>query len=353
MNLKIIKPVLLALIFFLGGYQFAILTVSRDSDITAQSRPENQQGSIDKVSERSSFESTDANAHAIKSNTSVPNTNDRVASPASPDHNDFSDRLIHNDVNAMLANLDGLREEGAANEIIATQFDVLKQFLIENPENVRELASELDRQSVNSESFDDLLSILGTLPSELTDPTFLSMAEQYQYASTYDGSSQKRFLTALSNISTPAESEALVRSLVDIVLFEETETTDRLTALRLVNPGQLQESEKNSVAKELNQLINNANEQDSVRLLPHLIRFSDKNRRTEIASNFLSISHVESTRHEILNSISSGTIPANDDVKAMLFKMAETPEDALSQAAAETLKHAFELNHEEYSRLRS
>ena len=351
--MKIIKPVLIALICFFAGYQFAILTIPPSSYLTAQSLPESGHLPIDEGSARSSFERIHANAHANEPKTLAQNTDNRDASKDAPFDDDFSNQLIHDNVDAMLANLDSLKTDGAANEIVATQFDVLKQFLIENPENVSELVSELDSQSINGESFDDLLSILSTLPPELTDPNFLSMAEQYQYAGPYDGSSQKRFLTALSNISTPIESETMVRSLVEIVLFEETDTTDRLTALRLVNPSQLQNSEKSSVAKELSQLINNSNEQDSVRLLPHLIRFSDKKSRTEIASNFLSISHSEPSRHEILNSINSGTIPANDTVKAVLFKMAETPEDALSQDAAETLKHSFELSHEEYSRLKS
>lgn len=336
----IIKPLAFGLVGLLAGYQIAVLTQSPPSapaEKKHEVQPQKRLPAVDNYAVRKPYKNESLNAVQSHSNTNLLS-------------DELSESIVRDDVNAMLARLEDLRSQGANSQIIATQFDLLKQFLIDNPENIGDLLGQLSSGFANKDSFYNLLSLIRSLPIEQTEPSLLSFAEQYAGASDQD--SQEKLLAVLFTISKPIESDYITRSLVDMVAYGDTDIETRLEALSLVKSHQLQESEKRDINEKIKQLLNNANdhtEHEGPRLVSQLMRFSSKEQRLEIAGNLISQSNTEPIRNEVLNGINSGEIPASDGMKTKLIEIAAEPTDPLSQEALETLRYAFELSHEELS----
>lgn len=346
----IIKPLVFGLVCFFTGYQLAIFKQS-PTLVSGSNEQATQQEKTPEPIDHSEVHNTLENEslNTSKNNSNADLITADVVKGASID--ELSESLERDDVDAMLARLQQLRAEGGNGVAVAMQFDLLKGFLTENPENINNLVTQLGNQPINSNSFSTLISLIKSLPVEQTDLAVLSFAEQY--AGAFDQESQDKMLAVLSTNYKPIESEYLIRSLVDMAMFEQTDMDTKLEALTLLRSHQLRESEKTTINTELSQLINGANDQEAARLVPHLLRFSKKEQRIEIVRNLLSQNNSESTRNEVLNSINSGSVPASDEMKAMLFEIAADPNDSLSHEALETLEYAFELNSQEYSRLTS
>ena len=141
-----------------------------------------------------------------------------------------------------------------------------------------------------------------------------------KYAGVFDKDSQNKLLTILSNTSTPIESEYIKQSLVELVIFEQTDVNTKLRALNLVKPNHLHKTEKAQ--------------------------------RSGMARDLLSQNGSEPIRSAILDDIDSGTIPTTDDLKTILLEIARNPEDSLSNEAAATLEYSFELGKQEHACLK-
>lgn len=346
----VIKPLAFALVCFFAGYQFAVFTKPPAPMDTARIQLAQEIAPTNNYHAQNRFELEDADV--VKDGPlTTPKNISANETPQKSANNDFSKKLIYDDVEGMLASLDVLRAEPGNAQLVATQYDVLKNFLIEHPESLDEIITRLDSHSASGASFDTILSLAQALPSENTERSLHLLAQQY--AGAFDQDSQGKFIAVLSNSSKSIESEHILQSLVDLVVFGQTDVNTKLGALNLVKPHQLRESEKSNIRRELSQLVNNVGDQEAVRLLPDLLRFSKKEQRTEIASNLLSQNRSGSIRSAVLDGISSGSIPASDDMKAVLLEMANNPNEVLRHEAFEALEYSFELSQQEYAQLKS
>ena len=343
-----IKPLIFGLVCFFAGYQIAVFTQS-PTLITATNEQAEQREKTPQASDDYDVlnQSKRVSLHLPRNNDTAELVNTDIAANVSTD--ELSESLVSDDLDAMLTRLEELRAEGSNGELVAIQYDLLKGFLTDNPETIGNFLGQLSSHSINSGSFSTLLSLLKTLPSEETERARMSFAEQYAGAT--DQESQGKLLAVLSTSYEPIESAYVTRSLVDMAMSEQTEIDSRLEALSLVKSHQLEELEKDNIINQLNQLVSTTSDHDVARLVPHLMRFSKKDQRVKLATELLSQSSSEHARDEVLSSINSGSIPKNDDIKAMLFEIAADPNDVLSQEAAETLEFSFELTRQEYARL--
>lgn len=345
-----IKPLTIGLVCFFSGYQFATFTQSPASIPSIEQRVSSKDTIL--TNKYSQHRDEPRSAHIAKHGSfDLKKTRSDNKPKNESSTSDLSEELIKDDIDAMLMSIEALKSERGNGQLIATQYDLLKKYLIENPDKLENVVLELDSHSVNSDSFDTLLSLIHTLPSEKTSDALHSLAEQY--AGAFDKDSQNKLLTVLSNTPTPIESEYIKQSLVDLVIFEQTDVNTKLRALNLVKPSQLHQTEKADISKELKQLMSTSNDQEAAQLLPQLMRFSNKAQRSGMARDLLSQNGSEPIRSAILDDIDSGTIPTTDDLKMILLEIARNPEDSLSSEAAATLEYSFELGKQEHARLKS
>ena len=343
-----IKPLIFGLVCFFAGYKIAVLTQSPSLISTANEQTDQGEKTPQASDDYAVLNQPQrASIHTLRNNDAAKLINTDLAETVDAD--ELSERLVRDDLDAMLARLEELRAEGSNNELVAIQYDLLKGFLIENPENIENLLGQLSSHSINSGPFDTLLSLLKALPIEETERVRMSFAEQYAGAIDYE--SQAKLLAVLSTSYEPIESAYLTRSLVDMAMSEQTDIDSRLEALSLVKSHQLEELEKANIINQLNQLASTTSDHELARLVPHLMRFSKKDQRVKLATELLLQSSSEPARNEVLSGINSGSIPKSDDLKAMLFEIVADPNDVLSQEAAETLEYSFELSRQEYAQL--
>lgn len=347
----VVKPLIFAIVCFFAGYQFAVFTklpTSSSEQKLQSSSPENSLDPTDAYDAQNTVNTDNVNYSKDESLIALEG-NSKPATLHAPPVTDLSDGLANDDIDAMLASLEDLKAGRGNAQLIAIQYDLLKKSLIENPENLDYMVAQLDSYSVNSDSFDTILSAIRMSPSKDTDLALFSLAEQY--GGLFDHDSQDKFLAILSSTSTPIESEQIVRSLADLAMLEEVDAGTKLSALSLMKPYQFRTSEKADIGRELNHLVNNTGDQEAARFLPHLMRFSEKQKRIELASNLLSQNRSTAVRNAVLESISSGLVPATNDMKVKLFEMANDSDDPLSAEASEILGYSFELSRQEYSQL--
>ncbi|MDC2887862.1 hypothetical protein [Psychrosphaera algicola] len=247
-------------------------------------------------------------------------------------------------------NFSNLDQSIGNEQLIATQFDLLKNALINQPNNVDELVDLLSNAEVNSNTFDTILVAIGALPNEDADSALLQIAEQY-VITLDDETSRENFLAVLSNTTSLIKPDHMIRSLVEIAMLDQPEIDITLEALNFTEPHQLYESERTEITHKLNQLISNSSEEDAARMLPQLLRFSQKEQRTEIAKQSIMKDQPDSMRNAVLEGIGAGEISASEEMKIVLLGIAKDPNDALSTEAFEILNYAFDLSHQELSSL--
>ena len=344
----IIKPLALSVVCFFAGYQFASMkqpsSEAAENNFATQSSDTGRQ-----YQEQSADEVKRAKPYVDPASR---NFQEQANDDSNISENSFAGSVEYDNIDDMLN--DYLNLPAGSGEQGRERYEAMKTFVSENPESGVELITQLDSNGFYSDNYYTALSLLKSLPIEQADELLLSHAEQYQYSNGYDAESRDKFLGALENVSQTIESETMVRSLVDIAIDSDADLVTTEKALSLVPSHQLLESEKNDIGAELSRLIDNSDdEQTASNLLPHLMRFSKKEDRSRIASDFLSRSRSEATRYAVISGVSAGEVPANDEMKERLFEIASSSDDPLSDDAAETLKYNFELTREEYNRLRN
>lgn len=163
----------------------------------------------------------------------------------------------------------------------------------------------------------------------------------------------KKLLHLVSNTGAHHDNDQIIDTLKNIALYSQSDDSNRTYALDLLMPYQLSNDEKSKVVNDLTFALEQAPSEEVSFMVENIIRFSDKTKRIALASNYLADTNGFSTRVAILSTLHNGSIKPNDTLKATLFDIARNPNDPLSKHAKDTLMYVFEIDNNEYIRLRS
>jgi len=313
-------------------YQFADSTYPTTSQL-----PEVITGTTNQP-EATSLGLNDTNLQTHPDDTSLTLLNDNKTSKVSTAH-----KLETSDIGAMLANIEDLTALDNGGPLIASQFDLLKNFLLDHPEDLSNAIAQLDDYPVDSVAFKLLVSALQTIPVEGAEQALIELAKHYGMQS--DLQSQRKFITLLTSSPSNIESDEIVQSLVDFTLYAQTDLNLKLEALDLLYPLTIRPSEQGLLVIQLHNMITAANSYEAKTLLPHLMHFALEEQRSAIAISLLSYDNEETFRIAVLENVNAGIVPATDSMKDMLLDIANNINDPLSSAAQNTLSQTVEMNN--------
>jgi hypothetical protein len=161
-----------------------------------------------------------------------------------------------------------------------------------------------------------------------------------------------KLLHLVSSRGMHVDNDEIVSTIKNIALYSPADSTNKTFALDLLIPFQLTSNEKNKVVTDLSFALHQAPREEVSFIVENIIRFSDKSERVTLASSYLSENNNFETRVAILSTMHSGSVKPNDVLKAALFRIAENQSDPLSKHARDTLMNVFEIDNDEYTRLR-
>ena len=167
------------------------------------------------------------------------------------------------------------------------------------------------------------------------------------------GSSQanEKMLQLISNTGLANKQPEVIEAVTNVALYSDSSDPNKLFALDLLMPYQLDISQKQKVVDDLRFALDNSSDDDKSYLVESMMRYSDKPQRQQLASTFLQAETDFATRVATLSSFHSGVLHANDALKAQLFSIALSNTDPLKEHAKHALMYAFEINNDEYQQL--
>jgi hypothetical protein len=166
-------------------------------------------------------------------------------------------------------------------------------------------------------------------------------------------SGDARLLHLLSSTGMHYENDDIISTIKNIALYSQVDSGNRTYALDLLMPYQLMPNERSKVVTDLSYALTRASREDVSYILENIIRFSDKDERIKLASEYLASTNNFETRVAILSTMHNGSIKPNDALKAELFSIAQNSSDPLSKHAIDTLMYVFEIDNDEYKRLQN
>jgi len=342
--LKIYSIILsVAALCFLAGYQFALFNnpIALDNspavknsrtEFVEKNRLEKRYTDIDMQDYPEEVVIEQSNVSKLSVNNSILTTVNNI-----------------DDIDIMLANIETLKvQQGNAN-LIGKQFDLFKQFLINNPDHLDYTVEYLDAYSVDDPRFNLLISAIQSIPEQGADQALFALAKQYGMSS--DPQSQKKFVALVASASTMIETEEIIQGLLELTIIEQVDMNTKLEALNLLQPFQIKESEKENIIKGLTADIYNSNGSEAEMLLPHVMRFAIDDQGEQIVTELLAYTSSDSLRLAVLDNISAGSIPISDEIKNMLLEIAKSESDPLNSDAKNALIERFNISYSEYSTL--
>lgn len=106
------------------------------------------------------------------------------------------------------------------------------------------------------------------------------------------------------------------------------------------------------MVSDLRMLINENTSGKTANLVENILKFSAPEERENLAFSYLSQDNSFETRIAILTTLHTGTVKPNSILKQALFEIAQNVNDPLNRHARDTLLSAFEIDNNEYRRLR-
>lgn len=222
--------------------------------------------------------------------------------------------------------------------------------LAETPENMQILLDFYINASEESRAPYYIANVIQN--ADITDKTIMVANLVDQLASTGTADANEKMIHLISSTGIHQQDERFVDALKNIVLYSSEQNNNKVFALDLLMPYQFDSAEKERLVNDFSFSLNQAPDHDKSYLVENILRFSTKNERTNIASNYLTASNDMATRIGTLSSLHMGTVEANDDLKTILFNIAQNSNDPLNTHAQNALLHVFELSYEEYSELK-
>lgn len=166
-------------------------------------------------------------------------------------------------------------------------------------------------------------------------------------------SGNTRLLHLVSSNGMQFQNDEILQNIKDIALYSSIDDGNRTYALDLLMPYQLNNSEKIKVVNDLKFTLSQASREEVSYIVENIVRFSEKDERANLANAYLSEANSFETRVAILTTMHNGSVKPSESLKAKLFDIAENTNDPLSSHARDTLMYVFEINNDEYNRLRA
>ena len=227
--------------------------------------------------------------------------------------------------------------------------DRLRVAVKEDPLAIQALLSRyLNADTEDKDPF-YIISILQGADIPNREQIFIQLAQQL--ASEASQASQEKLLHLASSTGLQDKHSEVSNMITDIALYGNPNIQNKLYALDLLMPYQLNQNEKYTVVNDLKQALPNMSEDHKSYAIEHMMRFSNQNDRGQMAKTFLSTSNDLSTRIAVLSSLHSGTLSPSSNLKSQLFSIAQDKADPLNQHAKHALMNVFDISNDDYIKL--
>lgn len=228
--------------------------------------------------------------------------------------------------------------------------DAIRNLVNSTPESLQILIDYYINSDTETQSPYYVISVLQG--ANIEDKNFIINDMVNRLAVQGTNNANKKLLHLVSNTGAYNDNEPIIETLKNMALYQ-TDGKSRTYALDLLMPYQLNIDEKAKVVNDLSFALVQAPSEEVSSMVENIIRFSDKNKRASLASNYLTDTNNFATRVAILSSFHSGAIQPNEVLRAQLFNIADNPSDPLNKHAKDTLMYVFEIDNKEYKRLKS
>jgi len=233
----------------------------------------------------------------------------------------------------------------------AVYMDKLRQSLKDSPENLQILLDHFVALPLDSKQAYYITSLLQSGPIANRESVLNQLVQRLSFEGT--PTSNEKLLQLVSNIGFEAQQTEVVDAVMNIALYTEASDPNKLFALDLLMPYQLNTLEKQKVVDELRYALLNTEQKDKSYFVESIMRYSDANDRQNLANEFLQIENDFSARVAVISSVHSGILSPNDNLKSELFNIALNNNDPLQKHARNALLYAFDINNSEYQMLQT
>ena len=234
-------------------------------------------------------------------------------------------------------------------EQFSITMDRLRKLVSTNPANVEILLDYFIASPVDSRQPYYIISVLQSADIPDRKEVLANLVQRLSFEGSVE--SDQKMLQLVSNTGLVNENAEVIKAVKDIALYSSSSKANRLFALDLLMPYQLDVTQKQKVVDDLRFALNTSKDDDKSYLVENIMRYSDKDQRQEMASNFLKAENDFASRVAILSSIHSGSVQASDTLKSELLSIAQNPSDPLREHAKHALMYAFEIDNSEYQLL--
>lgn len=330
------KMALLCILFscvsFFAGYLFA--TATDDTVLGSQSLPNGTHtGNNTVVSISDKYLSSHADPERLAGNNSVEL---QASSSAQSEMEELKTSDLGLD--SMLIALQELRERGRDSAEVAAQFDRIRNLISVHQDIADSAISLLNEYPADSKTFGLLLAAVQGSSNEHIESSLLLLAEQYGMSS--DPLNQEKFITLLASTHSEIKTPTLIDSLYVLVNDQQADLKYRLEALSHLQPDSVSQTDKSTIVSTLMSDIRFSNSEQAERLLPYLMRFSEREQRSDLIVTMLSDLYSENVHIAVMENINSGYIDKNEQISALLRKIADNSTGQMNVLAIEALAHS-------------
>jgi hypothetical protein len=99
-------------------------------------------------------------------------------------------------------------------------------------------------------------------------------------------------------------------------------------------------------------MLDNPDLTDKNAVVSHVLRFSNAEQRSNIASQYIDSSNNDDLRYSILDGLHMGTVPRTNDIKERLLFIAQDPQDPMREQAKHALMYVFDISNQEYQQIK-
>ncbi len=236
-------------------------------------------------------------------------------------------------------------------ELFSPTLSRLKQAVKDDPQNMQVLLDYFLQAETDSRAPYYITSILQG--ADIPDKDFIINNLVQSLSSQGTENANNKLLHLVASTGAHHDNPDIALSLKNIAIYGTEINENKLYALDLLMPFQLKDEEKTKVVNDFTAALDTATSEEKSYWVENIIRFSPKQERTALASNFLSNNNDFATRVAILSTLHNGSIRPNDELKQQLFDIAQNANDPLTRHAKDALLYVFEINNDEYQILKS
>ncbi len=245
----------------------------------------------------------------------------------------------------MLENIDRLQVSMQSNDTIASQYDLLKSFLFENPEYAEDAHLLLSAYAHGSTQYRMLIAAIAGLPNLISGELLLGAVDEFKA----QGSEQsgKQMVDLISALPAKEVSNDVMRALIDFGLDERPSLVLTLDIIALIDQSRLELYERKSLAWKLERNMEGASQNHLERIVPQLLSILPLEERANKALKFLYGTYSSDIKSLVLESVTAGIVPSSDKLKDLLLDLAANPDYLISAEISEVLKNEVALSEQE------